>query len=260
MDSGIIAALITSSAAVFIAILNLIVKPTPAPPSDKPQGHEPQKSDYRISVVILVFGFLLSVIFFLGSISKYKEIIPDFGYVFCDSLQSNSSMYIEHQKGTILPRLLEWLSPNVVEIITSHPFPKDPNLLQSLNADMSRPTPIPKECLYIESHLRPTNSWSGFILSKHFDFFSVDLSQKSEMLLVLNADSNDIVEIGLKDVENNEAKLKMPVKSGWHGYAIPIANFRYINNRSTFLFLFAHSSTVSLVPDNKFWIAYIGFR
>jgi hypothetical protein len=247
MDSNIVAAFIAGIAAICAAIITSRKK-SPDPKTDI-------RGRYLTAIGILVVGFTISIFLFINTISKYKKIIPDFGYTFRPLLQTNSSMYIEHQKNMTPPNTICWLIPNAVEIT----WIGDPNLLQTINTD-SRLTPVPKECLYIESHLRSTNSWSGFMFSKCFDISPVDLSQKTEMLLILNADNNDIVEIGLRDVEGNETKLKVPIKSGWHGYAIPVANFRNVNNRCISLFLFAHSSTVSFVADNKFWISYIGFR
>ncbi len=249
MDAVIVAALIGAIAVLMVPVITRLI--------EKPGiGY---KRFFCFSG-ILMFGFVGTIILLFNATSKYKTIIPDFGHTVRWPLQSNSSMHIERQKNLIFPKTLDWLSPKTIELNSIDYYQKDPNLLQALYAEMSRPVPLPTECLYLESHLRSINSWSGFMLSKYFDMFPIDLSQKSETLLILNADANDIIEIGLKDTRNTETKLKFPVKSGWHGYIIPTAAFCRIDMKCISLFLFAHSSTISLMQDNRFWIAYIGFR
>ncbi|MDD5327210.1 MAG: hypothetical protein PHY02_05275 [Phycisphaerae bacterium] len=264
MDSYILAALVTATATLVAAVLTPFIQWALHSVPSKKCPNETRDRIYRIGFFcfagILTSGFVLTIALFLNAASRYKMITPDFGYVIRLPLQSNSSMYIKHQKNLAFPKTLMWLSPKTVELSANKYHKQDTNLLQAFTAEISRPVPIPKECIYLESHLRPMNSWSGFMLCKYFGVFSVDLSQKSEMLLILNSEANDIIEIGFKDRESNETKLKLPVKTGWHGYVIPTADFHCVNKKRVSLFVFAHSSAISTALDNKFWIAYIGLR
>ena len=98
------------------------------------------------------------------------------------------------------------------------------------------------------------------MFSKGLTMFALDLSRKTEILLVIKAESEDVIEVGLKDVNYNETKVKFIVKQGWHGYVIPIEDFRGVNTKQIEMFLISHSYAIKLLDSNRFWIAHVDFR
>jgi len=98
------------------------------------------------------------------------------------------------------------------------------------------------------------------MLTKAVTLPAADLSKATEMVLLLKADHFDFLELGVRDETGNESKLKVPVGSGWNGYIISVSEFKRVNMEAITYLIVAHSSAVSVEPNNRFWVALLDFR
>jgi hypothetical protein len=256
-------AIITSVCAVITAILSPIInwalRSLPRPE----KRDKFNRTGLWIVISLLIIFIMLTTVLYISATTKYRGILPDFGFATCSPFQSNSSMYFEKKKDYSLSQLttLIWISPQTIE----------QQYIASYNVNSLKNTPVTnkttpllivplKECVFFESHLQSEPSWTGLMFSKPLSIFSVDLSNKSQMLLVLKADVRAIIELGLKDINQNESKINFAVEQGWHGYIIPLERFRRVNKNRIQMLLIAHSSKSKMAENNQFCIARLEFR
>lgn len=265
MDESIVKAIMSLIGTLITVILTPVVKwalqslPSKSLPQEK--RDKINRRGFLLFASILIIFFMLTTILFVSATSKYRNILPDFGLATCSPFQSNSSMSFELQKNIAFPPTLDWLKPRTSEL-RNDPHETSNSIQNTPLANITNPPIIvpSTECVFFESHLQSAPSWTGFMFSKAFFLFSVDLSKKSEMLLVLKAEVRDRIELGLKDINQNETKITFAVEQGWHGYIIPIERFRRVNKNRIQILLIAHSSTVKLADNNQFRISRLEFR
>jgi hypothetical protein len=110
--------------------------------------------------------------------------------------------------------------------------------------------------LVYNSNLYSKKGWTGFSLKRYI--FRYNLFDKSELIFVIDADDDDTLEIGLKDIFAHDPKVALPIKKGWAGYRIPLSSFQDIEKGKVEIFLFAHSKGVGSKDKNSFRVVFIG--
>lgn len=87
------------------------------------------------------------------------------------------------------------------------------------------------------------------------------LPANHDLIFILSAQNDDVLEIGLKDAERLECKLAIRVRRGWAGYRLPLADFRAKNHQidptRLVLLVLAHSRKRGSGLENTFEIALI---
>jgi hypothetical protein len=133
---------------------------------------------------------------------------------------------------------------------------------KGLTQDTAAPDLVrqPSHCLYYLSSLRGKDGWTGFFFWRTGILPSLSIADKSHLVLILEAQEQDFLEIGLKDAHRIETKLPLPVVKGWAGYRIPLESFVGVDTDAIKLVLLAHTRGVGSRDTNLFRIALIGAR
>jgi hypothetical protein len=118
----------------------------------------------------------------------------------------------------------------------------------------------PSHCLYYLSSLRGQDGWTGLFFWRTGILPSLSIADKSHLVLIIEAQEQDFLEIGLKDVHRIETKVPLPVMKGWAGYRIPLVAFVGVDAEAIKLVLLAHTRGVGSKDTNLFRIALIGAR
>lgn len=148
--------------------------------------------------------------------------------------------------------------PNVPESLTWHVF-ESGTLGQSTAVQVGHSNL--DHYLYYSSILHTKRySWTGFLFWRKFPLAVFKTSGKSELITIIYAERPDVLEIGFKDVHDNEMKITLPVAQGWAGYRIPFTEFESIDFDRIELFLIAHTRGVGSSDANTFEVALFDFR
>ena len=200
------------------------------------------KRDPKWSVRALVFVGLVvagsgavAVVGTLMFFYRFSPVTPSFTPARTEVIQSNAS--------------------NVYQVVSASG--SSPREIFDLSATLREFGRQPSHYLYWRSTLHNDESWTGFFFWRDWPAPAFQIAQRSDLILVIHAATDDILQLGLKDAHGGERKLSFKVSEGWHGYRVPLTKFKTIDLRTVRLFLVAHTTGVGSVHANTFKIALI---
>jgi hypothetical protein len=247
MDSAIQVALIGAAASILAAIAGpwvnwwLQVRRREAPTTSRTS-----RRLFAAVLSLVPIGTLVAAVGVYLSITRFSGFAADFTPAWTSALESNgkNSHYIG--MSSAVPKEMEWHEVGLDGALTASPAPP-------INY-----TAI-KHYLYFRSTLSTARySWTGFFLWRSWGLPDLNLAEKREIILVLQAQEEDALELGLKDATGNETKIALKVLKGWGGYRVQLARFLPVDPNSIQLFLLAHSRGVGSSDANTFRIAHMG--
>lgn len=114
--------------------------------------------------------------------------------------------------------------------------------------------------LYYGSTLNIDTSWTAVFFWRTFPVLELNASNKSELIAIIYAEEPDKLEIGFKDMHDNERKIGLPVIEGWAGYKVSLDEFPRVDFNRIQLFSVAHTRYLARNDTNVFKLALLDLQ
>ncbi|HEU4388567.1 MAG TPA: winged helix-turn-helix domain-containing protein [Blastocatellia bacterium] len=194
-----------------------------------------------VVLIIAAASYLIRVWYF-----AYSDVASDLMPAWVEEPEINARKYTKIMDIPALSEPLGWnkyVSNRVIE--STSPAPQVPQM---------------KRCLYYRSVLNDKDyGWTALFFWRRL--FSLDLSKKNELVMLIESEREDNLQVGLKDSHGGEQKMVLKVVPGWAGYRVPLPAYeRRVDLKTIELILISHSWEATITDSNTFRFAFIGFE
>jgi len=214
MEQSLWTALITAVGAILAAIFGPLLKWFLEVRMQDAKGEKPPRIFKILFIVtISIIGLLIfiSLSATIYAVTKYSSITKALTPAIVQVIRSNSTATTYIGVDPNLPDTLPWF------LVTSDSVVK----ASTPQIDYAHI----RHFLYYESNLRPKEaSWSAIYFWRHYFIWPLSLNGMKELLLIIEAETDDWVEVGFKDTHGNERKPFLHLHSGCYGYRIPLSS------------------------------------
>lgn len=209
----------------------------------------------RVHILLFAVIFVLVIAAIGGAIISYNKLVSKpssftsgFAPIWMDAYRVNADNINYVVEGPELPETIDWYILESKEVISS---------VTTTKIDYSNIG----HYLYYYSNLKDeVGSWTAIFLWRRFPLPTIQVSEKSELIVIIYAKESDTLEIKFKDAHGNEEMIPLNVKKDWAGYRIPINEFSSIDYNKIEILLIGHSRGVGSRDDNVFKIALLSLK
>jgi hypothetical protein len=207
----------------------------------------------------LIFGigavFLVSLlaIGYVAQFYKYSKVAPAFIPVKIGLGQSNANIDFYEASKPDLPNTLSWYKYKSGTLSPSSPIE-----IGHLQID---------RYLYYSSTLNTDISWTSIAFWRIYiipilglNILELNASNSTELIAIIYAEEPDGLEIGFKDMHENERKIGLNVVKGWAGYRVPLDEFHRVDFNRIQLFIIAHTRYLAKNEANVFKLALLDLK